>query len=204
MPPRNPIVIAYHLVWTAYGTWLPNDPRGSGSHHVATPTLAELGELHFGRRPVQPPPRVVREFYRRAEPRLIHPVIRFDARQIEVIAAAFAEEIHAKRYTCYACAILSDHAHLVIRKHKHRAEAMIENLQRASRLRLSREVEIPPDHPVWTEGGWKSVLDSPEAVRATARYVQRNPIKADLPAQSWNFVTPYEGWSFRSRSPLVD
>ncbi len=28
MPRQNPIVVAYHLVWTAYGMWLPNDPRG--------------------------------------------------------------------------------------------------------------------------------------------------------------------------------
>ena len=26
----HPIVIAHHLIWTAYGWWLPNDPRGSG------------------------------------------------------------------------------------------------------------------------------------------------------------------------------
>ena len=64
------MVIAYHLVWTAYGTWLPNDPRGSGSKEVASPRLVELGELHFGRKPVQPPFREVRDFYQRVEPLL--------------------------------------------------------------------------------------------------------------------------------------
>ena len=43
-------VIAYHLIWTNYGTWLPNDLRGSGSHDVYTPALAELGRPHFGRK----------------------------------------------------------------------------------------------------------------------------------------------------------
>jgi hypothetical protein len=71
-------VLAHHLVWTVYGTWLGNDPRGSGSRSVYTPALASLGEAHFGRRKVQPPRRLVREFYERATPRLIHPVIRFD------------------------------------------------------------------------------------------------------------------------------
>lgn len=28
-------VIAYHLILTTYGFWLPNDPRGSGSDPVA-------------------------------------------------------------------------------------------------------------------------------------------------------------------------
>ena len=42
----NPIVIAYHLIWTAYGWWLPNDPRGSMSRCIASDVIAELGELH--------------------------------------------------------------------------------------------------------------------------------------------------------------
>jgi len=25
---NHPLVIAYPLVWTGYGWWLPNDPRG--------------------------------------------------------------------------------------------------------------------------------------------------------------------------------
>ena len=33
---NNPLVIAYHLIWTAYGWWLPNDPRGSGSVTIAS------------------------------------------------------------------------------------------------------------------------------------------------------------------------
>ena len=28
------MVIGYHLIWTAYGWWLPNDPRGSTSHRI--------------------------------------------------------------------------------------------------------------------------------------------------------------------------
>ena len=46
----QPIVITHHLIWTAYGWWLPNDPRGSGSKTVRNPSLAQLGNLHFGRK----------------------------------------------------------------------------------------------------------------------------------------------------------
>jgi hypothetical protein len=28
------MVVAYHLIWTAYGWWLPNDPRGSSLSHL--------------------------------------------------------------------------------------------------------------------------------------------------------------------------
>lgn len=201
MPPRNPTVIAYHLVWTAYGTWLPNDPRGSGSQEVVSPLLAELGELPFGRKLSQPPFHEVRDFYNRAESRLIFPVVRFDQARIESIAAAFSGTIAERRYTCYACAILPDHTHVVIRKHLDRAEEMIVNLQNASRLRLSSEGLAPHNHPVWTSGGWKSFLDSPAAVSAAVRYVEKNPQKAGLGAQKWPFVQPYDGWSFGKRDP---
>lgn len=201
MPRRNPIVVAYHLVWTAYATWLPNDPRGSGSKEVASPFLAELGELHYGRKKAQPPFQEVREFYGRAEPLLKFDVIRFDRRQIESIAAGFAEAIAAQQYTCYASAILADHVHVVIRKHRDRAEEMIAHLQEASRLRLSSARLVPFEHPVWTGGGWKSFLDSPAAVTAAVRYVEKNPVKSGLDVQSWPFVQPYDGWTFKSRKP---
>ena len=62
----KPIVIAHHLIWTAYGCWLPNDPRGSGSRQLRNHIFAELGSLHFGRKRVQPAGNEVREFYNRA------------------------------------------------------------------------------------------------------------------------------------------
>ena len=44
------MVIAYHLVWTLYGWWLPNDPRGSMSRTIASDVIAELGALHYTRK----------------------------------------------------------------------------------------------------------------------------------------------------------
>jgi hypothetical protein len=146
-------VIAYHLVWTNYGTWLPNDLRGSGSLGVYTPALAELGQAHLGRKKLQPARSVVREFYEQAEPRLQFPVIRFDAKQRAEIAAGFAEVIERERYTCYACAAMPDQVHLVIRKHRHLAEEMIDRLQEQSANRLRFSSAVPPAHPVWTSGG---------------------------------------------------
>jgi len=50
----NPVVIAHHLVWTAYGSWLENDPCGSGSHDIGSEAIAELGDLHHGQKKLQP------------------------------------------------------------------------------------------------------------------------------------------------------
>jgi hypothetical protein len=145
------MVIAHHLVWTTYGTGLPNDPRGSWSNTVISPDLAELGEIHFGRRKIQPSRQIVREFKQQAEPLLVYPVIRFDARQIERVGAALAEAIHKFNYTCYACAVMPDHVHLLIRQHRDAAETMIENLQNLTRSTLiAVNATIPPEHPIWT------------------------------------------------------
>src|SRR4051794_36163609 len=96
----QPLVIAYHLIWTAYGWWLPNDPRGSGSRTIHSDVIAGLGDLHYGRKRVQPPGRVVHEFYARAATVLKHPLLTFDEAARKAVAAAFAEVVTNERYTC--------------------------------------------------------------------------------------------------------
>lgn len=190
----NPIVIAHHLVWTAYGWWLPNDPRGSNSQWVASEVIAELGNLHRGRKKAQPAGWEIRTFYGRAREVLMFPLLTFDEAVRTEIGAAFAAVIDAERYTCYACAVMPDHVHILIRKHKHAAEEMIDHLQCASRSRLAETRHRPADHPTWGGPGWKVFLDHPDEVRRTITYIERNPLPLRLPKQQWPFVTEYNGW----------
>jgi REP element-mobilizing transposase RayT len=190
----QPLVIAHHLIWTIYGTWLPNDPRGSGSQTVATDAIAELGEVHYGRRQVQPAGWVIREFYERAHEILRFPVLTFDSEDRLAIAEAIRNAIAEQCYTCYACAVMPDHLHILIRKHKHQAEQMIAVLQVVTRQTILALGRRDPDHPVWTKGGWKVFLDHPDEVRRTIRYIEKNPAKGGLPVQQWMFVRPYDGW----------
>lgn len=196
---RTP-VIAYHLIWTGYGHWLPNDPRGSGSHIVHADVLRDLGDLHTGRRRIQPPGRVVREFYREATPRLFFPVLRFDIDQINIVGAAFSDVVANERYTCYASAMMPDHVHMLIRKHRDTSEQMIGRLQAKSRMWLIERAAIDPDHPIWTAGGgWSVYLETPDDVRRTIRYIERNPRER----QQWPFVVPYDDWPFHKRHRTV-
>lgn len=110
----NPLVIGYHLIWMAYGFWLPNDLRGSMSKCIRNDIIADLGELHFGRKKIQPASRDVRGFYRKAQEVLKFPLLEFAQREAEVIAESFARVIETCRCTCYACAIMPDHVHLLI------------------------------------------------------------------------------------------
>ena len=91
---QQPLVIAYHLIWTAYGWWLPNDPRGSGSKTVDSDVIAQLGELHHGRKRVQPPGSVVREFYESAAKLLRYPLLKLDD-----AVSAVVEKLKAKGLT---------------------------------------------------------------------------------------------------------
>jgi REP element-mobilizing transposase RayT len=191
----NPLIIAYHLIWTGYGRWLPNDPRGSGSATIAGDVIAELGDLHHGRRPVQPQGRVIREFYQTASRVLKHPLLKFDAAARDAVGAAFGDVIRRERYTCYACAVMPDHVHLLIRKHKHAAEEMADRLKTESRLRLCNSGLRNNDHPTWTGGCvWHVFLDDPDDIWRTIPYIENNPLPLGLPIQRWPFVQPYDNW----------
>lgn len=190
------MVAAYHLIWTTYGSWLPNDPRGSTSREVRCAEISPLGELHFGRRPVQPAGQVIREFYEAARGALKHQLLTFSPAEVDSIACGFADVIEQRTYTCYACAIMPDHVHLVIRKHRYQAEQTIEQLQEASRvsvlaLESSRRAF---EHPVWGGPGWKVYLDTQADIRRTVHYIEQNPVKIGRPVQCWGFVKPYDGW----------
>src|SRR5437879_6398630 len=115
----HPLVIAYHLISTIYGYWIPNDPRGSTSKTIRNDLLKDLGALHHGRKKIQPYSSDLRAFDDRAAPLLRFPVIEFTTEAMATIAQAFAQVIETCTYTCYACAILPDHVHLLLRKHKH-------------------------------------------------------------------------------------
>ena len=164
------------------------------SHTIASDIIAELGELHYGRRKIQPAASSVREFQQRAKEVLRFPLKKLDLHEIGVVGQGLGEAIAERRYTCYACAVMPDHVHLLIRKHRHQAEEMIENSQNASRLRLRTAGARTPDHPTWGGPGWRVFLDHPTVIRRTVRYIENNPVKWKLPRQRWPFVVQYDGW----------
>ncbi|HAI11574.1 MAG TPA: hypothetical protein DCM28_07705 [Phycisphaerales bacterium] len=191
----QPLVIAYHLIWTAYGQWLPNDPRGSGSDQITSNLIAELGALHLGRKQVQPCGQVIRDFYDKAQPLLKHTVHRFSLSDIHLIADTFGQVIVDCRYTCYACAIMPDHVHLIIRKHRDDAETMMAKLKEQSTHRFRQDHAVDEQHPVWSGGnGWKVFLYHPDDIQRTIRYVNKNPSQSRLPDQYWSYIKPYDRW----------
>ncbi len=205
--PRSPIVIAYHIMWTLYGWWLPNDPRGSTSTLIRNDLITELGDVHFGRKRIQPAGKDIRAFYEQAAAVLKRPLLSFTQGEFPAVADAIGNALNECKYKCYACAIMPDHLHLLIRRHRDLAEQMIESIQSLSRKRLVECGLRDEGHPTWTRGGWKVFLDHPNEVKRTIRYIDDNPKKMRLPNQQWSFVSPYDNWPLHPghslKSPYV-
>ena len=188
------MIAGYHLIWTVYGWWLPNDPRGSTSREVHAASIASLGDLHYGRKRVQPSGREIREFREAARGVLKHPLLELSLADTNAVGQAFAETARTHSYTCYGCAILSDHVHVLIRKHRDQAETMIAALQDSSRISLRQAGTRAADHPVWGGPGWKVYLETREDMQRTIAYILKNLMQARRTEQMWPFVKPYDGW----------
>ena len=188
------MVAGYHLIWTVYGFWFANDPRGSTSLEIRVEKFKPLGEIHYGRKKVQPSNQGLREFFGEAQDVLAHPVLSLDDDDIALIGQIIGREIAARGYICYACAIMPDHVHLMIRRHCDRAEDMIERFQETTRTALIEAGKRGPTHPVWTKGGWKGFLNTRGDFERDIKYILQNPDKIGRPEQEWIFVTAYDGW----------
>ena len=188
------MVVGYHLIWTSYGWWLPNDPRGSSSHEIRCAGIVGLGELHCGRKKVQPAAGDIRRFYEAARQVLRHDLLTFAKDEVRQLGKVFAEVVRERKYTCYACAIMPDHVHLLIRKHRDKAEKMIEHFQDATRADFIARGMRSTNHPVWGGPGWKVYLETRDDIRRVIKYIEDNPIQVRRPRQTWDFVAPYDGW----------
>src|SRR6478672_7266993 len=102
--PRMP-VLAYHIIITPYGFWLPNDARGSWSDFVGAWELLKFGratKVTTHRSLAQMPHD--REKRLSAKQSLKYPAVRFTAKHIQSIAKGFARAAGEAGYVVYACA----------------------------------------------------------------------------------------------------
>lgn len=196
------MVRAYHVIFSTYGFWLPNDPRGSGSDRVAALHLQQFGPATK----VQTRRSVASECHNRvirteAKKSLKYPPVIFDGAQARAVARGFAQVLQEYEYPVYTCAILPEHVHLVIGRHTRSVERIVAHLKRGATLRLFEEDRHPlmryrgPRGSVpspWSKRtGWTVYLNDDQAVRQRIKYVQQNPLKEGKPRQRWSFVKPF-------------
>ena len=197
-------MLGLHLIFTTYGFWPPNDPRGSGSMRVRAQHIYEAGgeatKVYTTHSIAGRPHDVgVRLAIKEA---MKYPPVVLTGLQAQAVGHGFAAICRKVGLTIHACAILPDHIHVVIARNRLDGEALIECLKRAGTRAMS-EAGIHPlaafartsgKHPCpWGEKGWKVFLDTPQEMRGRIRYVEQNPEKAGLRRQHWSCVVPYLG-----------
>ena len=134
--------------------------------------------------------------------KLEYPILWFIAANRQAIAECFAEVMNDESYTCFACAIMPNHAHLVIRRHRDKAERMIRRLKNESAARLRTDLQLPL-HPIWSGNPNKRFIFTPEQLREAIKYVKANPMKSGLPMQNFSFVKPYRGeWAAKRQAGI--
>jgi len=193
------MVIGYHIILTGYGHWLPNDPRGSMSHDVFSPDLMPLAEHHFGRRKIQPSKKMLRTFFVEAQQYLTHSILWWEEAERRAITQAFREIIHEQKLTCYSCAILPNHVHLLMRKHRIPAEEMSDAMKERACTLLGKIEFADKKHPIFSDRRCHVYKSDVPSMRNCVRYIEFNCGKHKLPRQKYDFVTPYDDWPLHNK-----
>lgn len=198
------MIHGYHVILPHYGFWLPNDPRGSCSEFVASWELARFGKTtrHLEQRTLaqlSDEELALRDAMRKA---LLYPPVTLTGKQALSVAKGFQAQAEKSGYAIWACAILPEHTHLVIARHRYKVEQMANLLKGAATTQLiedhlhplaqyAKPEERPPG--MWARHQWKVYLDSDEQIENAIAYVNANPIKEGKPEQKWKWITPYRG-----------
>jgi REP element-mobilizing transposase RayT len=194
------MVIGYHVIFGAYGFWLPNDPRGSWSHFVGSNELFRFGpatkttETHSLAHRAHD-----RGLLLAAKKALRYPSVEFTGMQARAVGRGFGSYVNRSGLVVRACAILPDHVHLVVDRYRLSVEQVVIQLKGDATERLVAEnlhpfahIRLPNGRPpeCWARGEWSVFLETKEDVRRAIHYVDENPLKEGKPRQRWPFVTP--------------
>ena len=194
------MVLAYHLIISAYGFWLPNDPRGSWSDFIRSYELFLAGgpaTKTDSRSSVAGSAHDVKA-REAAKAALKYPPVRYSGLQAQAIGVGCGKAVAEYGYTIHAAAILPDHAHFVVARHGRTIEQIRDHLKsRATRELNDRGLNpmsrYPKNPSPWARKGWHVFLNSADDIERAIRYVRMNPVKAGLPQQRWSWVRDLYG-----------
>ncbi len=188
------MILAQHCIFSMYGFWLPNDPRGSGSDYIAVWELFRYGAATkvSTRNSVA---HVTHDYHARlaAKQTLRYLPVEITGQQALAIACGFAQACAEADYRVHACAILPDHVHLVIGVHTRNVRVIIGHLKsRATRALKEQALWCDDGRPVWGAHGWNVRLEDLASVERAIDYVECNPEKEGKRRQRWSMAAPFE------------
>ena len=132
---------------------------------------------------------------------LRRPAVELSGVQARAVARGFAWYAERANVGVLACAVLPDHVHLVIERHRLTAEQLVIQLKAAATRQLladslhpfadrAEEGRVPK---CFARGQWDVFLDSVEDIRRALGYVDANPLKEGKRRQRWSFVRAVGG-----------
>ncbi len=195
------LVLGFHFILSAYGFWLPNDPRGSWSDTIRAFDLLRFGpatKVTTARSLAAAPHDA--DLRRAAKQALRHKPVRFTGEQARCISRGFAIAALEASYVFHALAILPDHVHIVMAWHPKHIDVIAAHLK----AKATHQMAIAGLHPLardasstgrvpspWARNHWCPFIRTGDHMREAVAYVERNPMKAGLRPQRWRLVTPY-------------
>ena len=198
-------MVGWHLIFSTYGFWLPNDPRGSGSSRVRAQHIYDAGgeatKVH-----TRTASRTACTMFGCGDWRKTRSSIQqceLSGIQARAVARGIGAIVPKIELVIHACSIMPDHVHVVIAAHRFDGDDdLIACLKRAGTRGLNSE-QLNPMRAYqkadgrlpspWGGRGWKVMLFTAEQMKSAIRYVEQNPVRAGLKGQSWSFVVPFVG-----------
>ncbi len=150
---QNSMIHGFHFIISAYGFWLPNDPRGSWSETVRQFDLRQFGpatKVSINRNVAgRPHDYQLRQAAKRA---LRYPPVIFTGEQAVVIAKGFAKAMSEHFYVVHALAIMPDHVHLAMAYHSRDVEDISKHMKARATLFMAKAGLHPLQKFVGTNG----------------------------------------------------
>jgi REP element-mobilizing transposase RayT len=192
-------MLGWHLIFSTYGFWLPNDGRGSGSSRVRAQHIYEAGveatKVHTTRSVAHRSHDV--ELRRLAKAALKYPAVVLSGVQAQAVAQGIAAICPKIGLAVHACAIMPDHPHVIVAANRLDGDKLIACLKRAGTRGLNDEGIHPlREHArangklpsPWAGGGWKLKIFAKERMRAAIQYVEQNPARAGFKRRGGRLV----------------
>ena len=152
--------MAYHITWTAYGTWLHGDPRG----------------WVFGGKPCILPPDDA--LHRQMQARMTEPAVLFDEVQRRILERTIDDHCRIRGWPLHARNARSNHVHLVVTAER-KPEDVLDQLKAWCSRRLSDAAGLKPEGRAknagrrkwFTEHGSTKWIEDDEYFQNAIRYV---------------------------------
>lgn len=169
----NGMPLAYHIVWTTYGTWLSGDMRGwikSGTWGVQSPDP---------------------ELERRARQNMVEDVVFLTPEQRGIVEATVRKHCEIRQWTLHALNARTNHVHVVVTANRDPEDVMEQFTAWCSRklsdhAGLTEKVAKKAGRRHWfTESGDKEVIEDEQYLQNAIRYVlelqSRSPTRKQGP-----------------------